>query len=90
VAYINSTILARNLKHHPNSELGALEDKFGPLPVDAKFISIQFFKKSQSESVCKSYDCFTESRLGDGSGRWNMTQNRNRLRQKCAVCDGKG
>jgi hypothetical protein len=25
--------LARNLKHHPGSELGALEVEFGPLPV---------------------------------------------------------
>jgi hypothetical protein len=24
---------ARNLKHHPGSELGALEVEFGPLPV---------------------------------------------------------
>jgi hypothetical protein len=25
--------LARNLKHHPNSELGDLEVEFGPLPI---------------------------------------------------------
>jgi hypothetical protein len=28
-----SQFSARNLKHHPGSELGALEVKFGPLPV---------------------------------------------------------
>jgi Cdc6-like AAA superfamily ATPase len=32
-AYRNSTILARNLKHHLGSKLGALEVKFEPLPV---------------------------------------------------------
>jgi hypothetical protein len=26
-------LLARNLKHHPGSELGALEVEFGPLPM---------------------------------------------------------
>jgi hypothetical protein len=26
-------VLARNLKRHPGSELGALEFEFGPLPV---------------------------------------------------------
>jgi hypothetical protein len=38
--------IAQNLKHHPGSELGALEVEFGPLPVgksrvwlDAKFYS---------------------------------------------------
>jgi hypothetical protein len=33
VAYRNSTILARKLKHHPGSELGTLEAEFGPLPM---------------------------------------------------------
>jgi hypothetical protein len=33
VAYRNFTISARNLKHHPDSELGALEVEFGPLPM---------------------------------------------------------
>jgi hypothetical protein len=33
VAYRKFTILARNLKHHPGSELGALEVNFGPLPM---------------------------------------------------------
>jgi hypothetical protein len=47
--------LARNLKHHSDSELGALEVEFGPLPtgkpdwigvwLDAKFDSNQFQKK---------------------------------------------
>jgi hypothetical protein len=32
-AYRNSTILARNLKHHLGSKLGALEVKFEPLLV---------------------------------------------------------
>jgi hypothetical protein len=40
---------ARKLKHHPGSELGALEVEFGPLPVgkplDAKFYVTQFQKK---------------------------------------------
>jgi hypothetical protein len=68
VAYRNFTILARNLKHHPDSELGALEVEFGPLPMgrvwlDAKFDSSQFFKKvPQSKFVCKSYNRFTEAR----------------------------
>jgi hypothetical protein len=33
VAYRNSKILAWNLKHHPNFELGALEVEFGSLPM---------------------------------------------------------
>jgi hypothetical protein len=86
---------AQNLKHHPGSELGALEVKFGSVPVgkplDANFDSTQFQKKvSQSEFVCKSYDRFIEARPGYGSGRRNMTRNRNQVRQKLAVCDGKG
>jgi hypothetical protein len=45
--------LARNSKHHPDSELGALEVEFGHLPMgkpdrrvwwDAKFDSTQFQK----------------------------------------------
>jgi hypothetical protein len=61
VAYRNSTILARKLKHHPGSELGGLEVKFGPLPVgnpiyggvwlDAKFDSTHFFKKYLNPSL---------------------------------------
>jgi hypothetical protein len=39
-----------------------------------------FKKVYQSESVCKSYDRFTEARLSYGSGRQNMTRNRNRVR----------
>jgi hypothetical protein len=47
-------ISAQNLKNHPNSELGALEVKFGPISVgtliewgwlDAKFDSTLFQKK---------------------------------------------
>jgi hypothetical protein len=50
VAYRNFTILARNLKHHPDSELGALEVEFGPLPVGKpgwmqNLILPNFFKK---------------------------------------------
>jgi hypothetical protein len=92
---------AQNLKHQPDFELGVLEVDFGPLPVgkpdyggvwlDAKFDSTQFFKKvHQSEFLCKSYDRFTKAHPGYGSGRRNMTRNRNRVRQKLAVCDGKG
>jgi hypothetical protein len=33
VAYRNSQFSAQNLKHHPSSELGALEVEFGPLPM---------------------------------------------------------
>jgi hypothetical protein len=42
---------ARNLNHHPGSELGALEVEFGPLPMgkpdwwNAKFDPTQFQKK---------------------------------------------
>jgi hypothetical protein len=83
--------LARKLNHHPGSELGALEVEFGPLPMgepnlggvwlDAKFDSTQFQKQvPQSKLVCKSYDCFTKARPGYGSGRRNMTRNRNRVR----------
>jgi hypothetical protein len=32
VPYRNTTIFSMNLKHHPSSELGALEVEFGPLP----------------------------------------------------------
>jgi hypothetical protein len=50
-----------------------------------------FLKKvSQSEFVCKSYDRFTEARPSYGFGRQNMTRNRNRVRRKLVVCDGKG
>jgi hypothetical protein len=64
---------------------------WGEVWLDAKFDSTHFFKKvHQSEFVCKSYDCFTEARPGYGSGRWIMTQNQNRVRQKLAICDGKG
>jgi hypothetical protein len=50
-----------------------------------------FFKKiAQSEFVCKSYDRFTEARPGYGSERRNMTRNRNRVRQKLVIYDGKG
>jgi hypothetical protein len=85
--------LAQKLKHHLDSELGALEAEFRPLSVgkpdywgrvwlDVKFDSTHFFKKiPQSEFVCKSYGCFTEARLGYSSERQNMTQNRNRVRQ---------
>jgi hypothetical protein len=55
VAYRNSAFLERNLKHHPDSELGALEVEFRPLPIgkpnysrvwlDAKFDSTQFQKE---------------------------------------------
>jgi hypothetical protein len=47
-------------------------------------------KVPQSEFICKGYDRFTAARLGYGSGRWNMPWNRNRVRQKLVVCDGKG
>jgi Leu/Phe-tRNA-protein transferase len=58
---------------------------------DAKFDSIQFQKKvPQSKFVCKSYDRFTEARPGCGSGRQNMTRNRNWVRHKLAVCDSNG
>jgi hypothetical protein len=59
--------------------------------LDAKFDSTQFQKKvPESEFVCKSYDRFIETRPGYGSGSRNMTQNQNRVRQKVAICDGKG
>jgi hypothetical protein len=84
--------LTQKLKYHPGFELGALEAEFGPLPVGwmQNLILPNFKKVPQSEFVCKSYDHFTEARLGYGSRRWNMTRNRNRVRQKLAVCDGKG
>jgi hypothetical protein len=57
--------------------------------MDVKFDSTQFKKKvAQSEFVSKIYDRFTEARPDYDSGRWNMTRNRNRVRQKLAVCDG--
>jgi hypothetical protein len=92
--------LARNLKHHPGSELDALEVEFGPLPVSKpdyggfgrmqNLILPNSKKVPQSEFVCKSYDRFTKARPSYGSGRQNMTRNRNRVRQKLAVCDDKG
>jgi hypothetical protein len=99
VAYKNSTILAQNLKHHPGSELGALEVEFEPLPVGKptkglvgwKIWFYPFSKKvPQSKFVCKSYDRFTDAHRGYGSRRQNMTRNRNWVRQKLAICDGKG
>jgi hypothetical protein len=64
---------------------------YGGVWWDAKFDSTQLFKTvSQSEFVCKSYDRFTEARPGYGSGRQNMTRNRNRVRQKLAISDGEG
>jgi hypothetical protein len=81
---------AQNLKHHPGSELGALEVEFGPLPVGKpdlggfggmrNLILPNLKKVHQSEFVCKSYDRFTEARPSYGAGRQNMTQNRNRVR----------
>jgi hypothetical protein len=47
-------------------------------------------KVPQSEFECKSYDRFTEARPGYGSRRQNMTRNQNRVREKFAICDGKG
>jgi hypothetical protein len=41
-----------------------------------------FKKVPQSKFICKSYDGFTKARPGHGSGRWNLTRNRNRVRQK--------
>jgi hypothetical protein len=59
--------------------------------VGCKNLILPNFKKiSQSEFVCKSYDRFIETRPSHGSGRRNMTQNRNRARKKLAVCNGKG
>jgi hypothetical protein len=49
--------VARNLKHHHDSELGALEVEFGPLPVgkpnwlDTKFDSTQFQKNYLNPSL---------------------------------------
>jgi hypothetical protein len=91
----------QNLKHHPGSELGVLEVEFRPLPVGKpnyggfggmwNLILPNFKKKvPQYEFICKNYDRFTEARLGYGSERQNMTQNRNQVRQKLAICDGKG
>jgi hypothetical protein len=91
---------AQNLKHHPGSELGALEVEFGPLPwanptkvglVGCEILFYPISKKvPQFEFVCKSYDRFTEARPGYGSRRRNMTRNRNRVSQNLVVCDGKG
>jgi hypothetical protein len=46
--------LARNLKHHPVSELGALEVEFGPLLVGGwmRNLILPNFKKSTSIRVC--------------------------------------
>jgi hypothetical protein len=93
--------LARNVKHHPSLELGALEIKFGALPVGKpdwvgfgwmRNLILPNFKKkvAQSEFVCKSYARFTEACPGHGSRRRNMTRNRNRVKQILVVCDGKG
>jgi hypothetical protein len=88
VAYKIPQFLAQNLRHHPGSELGALEVEFGWM----QNLIVPNFKKKlpQSEFVCKSYDRFTEARPGYDSGRRNMTRNRNWVRQKLAICDGKG
>jgi hypothetical protein len=42
-------------------------------------------KVPQSEFVCKSYDRFTEARLGYDSGRLNMTQNRLGKAKTCCL-----
>jgi hypothetical protein len=57
--------------------------------MDVKFDSTQFKKVAQSEFVSKSYDRSTKAHPDYDSGRRNMTRNRNRVRQKLAVCDGK-
>jgi hypothetical protein len=92
-----SQFLARNIKHHPGSELGALEVEFGPPLIGRvgfggmqNLILPNFKKVTQSEFVCKSYDRFTKARPGYGSARQNMTLNQNQGRQKLAVCDSKG
>jgi hypothetical protein len=70
----------QNLKHHPSSELGALEVEFVPLPVGKpswmrNLILPNLKKVPQFKFVCKSYDCFTEAHPGYSSGRRNMTRN---------------
>jgi hypothetical protein len=62
-----------------------------PTWLNAKFDSTQIFfeKVPQSEIVWKSYDRFIAARPGYGSGRRNMTQNRNQVSEKLVVCDGK-
>jgi hypothetical protein len=92
--------LVQKLKHHSVSELGALEAEFGLFPWANRtrvgyawmrnLILPNLKKVSQSEFICKSYDRFTEARPGYSSGRCNMTQNQNQVRQKHTVCDGKG
>jgi hypothetical protein len=97
--------LAQNLKHHPGSELGALQVEFVPLTVSKpdwvefgwmqnlilpNIKKIPFYRSSSgSRFVCKSYDRFIDARPGHSSRRWNLTQNRNWVRQKRVVCDGK-
>jgi hypothetical protein len=93
---------ARNLKHHLGSELGGLEVEFGPLPVGKpdyggsggmrNLILPNFKKKYLNPSLYAKVmtDCFTKARPGYGSGRQNMTRNRNWVRQKLSICDSKG
>jgi hypothetical protein len=94
VAYTNSIIFSTKFK--APSRVRCLRSRIwasshGQTRLDAKFNSTQFQKKvPQSEFVCKSYDRFTEARPGYGSRRQNMTRNQNWVRQKLAVCDGKG
>jgi hypothetical protein len=101
VAYRNSRIFSTKVKALSwlwvrclRSQIWASshwQTQLGWIWLDAKFDSTQFQKKvSQSKFVCKSYDRFTEARPGYGSGRRNMTRNRNQVRQKLTVCDGKG
>jgi hypothetical protein len=100
VAYRNSTIFSTKSKAPSRLWVRCLRSRIwasfrgqtqlGRVWLDVKFDSTQFQKKlPQSVFVCKSYDRFTEPRPGYGSRRRNMTRNRNRVRQKLAVCDGK-
>jgi hypothetical protein len=92
VAYRNSTTFSTLEVRSRIWATSCGKTRLGWVWLDVKFDSTQiFFKKvPQSEFVCKSYDRFIEARPGYGSGRRDMTWNRNRVRQKLIVCDGKG
>jgi hypothetical protein len=101
VAYRNSTIFSVNLKAPSRLRVSCLRSQiwassrgqtrlgWGLVVCEIWFYPI-WKKVPQSEFVCRSYDHFTTARPGYGSGRRNMIRNRNQVRQKLVVCDGKG
>jgi hypothetical protein len=102
VAYRNSTIFSMKFKASSRLRVRCLRNQilaysrgptwlgWGLVGCEIWFYPIFFKKVPQLEFIYKSYDRFTEARPSYSCRRRNMTQNRNQVRQKLVVCNGKG